>query len=317
MLRNPEVPTAQQVLLSLRVSLPRWAKLDPPPRDALESAFQAGATLAALDLRVRAAAPFAGVWRQRLALRAAVASVRLARRGEDAAMLRDTFYLRAASDDPGPAGRLLLVWRGLDRASPLADEVGLPVAASLQLTVDAALHGAIARAQEIAASDCGAPFAAAATMSAVLAVRPDAEIFALWLADAVLAARLHWPRPLPLLARALQHPSLRRDGRRPHPGDPNWMLSCCLAYARAAAEARDLFAELGPKSEKLLTLAPRLRAKGAAAVIDALHDQDAVLPSTRLAGMSDRGLRRLFDRLVTLGAVRELTGRATFRLYGL
>ncbi|WP_206534933.1 DUF1403 family protein, partial [Mesorhizobium sp. M7A.F.Ca.CA.001.06.1.1] len=44
---------------------------------------------------------------------------------------------------------------------------------------------------------------------------------------------------------------------------------------------------------------------------------DAIVASEKIAGMSDRGLRRLFDRLVELGAVRELSGRPTFRSYGL
>jgi hypothetical protein len=150
-----------------------------------------------------------------------------------------------------------------------------------------------------------------------VAQRPDAEILALWLADAVLAARLKWPLPLPLIAGALVHPSLRSGGRRPHPGDVTWTLTCCLAYGRAAVEACDLFAALGRSSQKLIAVAPRLRARGAGAVIKTLLDEDAVLASARRGTISDRGGRRLFDRLVRFGAVRELTGRSTFRLYGL
>ena len=179
------------------------------------------------------------------------------------------------------------------------------------------MRGAIAAAQQHAAAGRGAPFAAADTVKAVLAHRPDAELFALWLADAVLARRLGWPLPVPLLAAALLHPSLRSAGRRPHPGDPAWTQTCCAAYALAAAQACDLDAELGRRAAKLLATVPQLRAKGADAVVETLLAEDAVIPSGNAGGMSDRARRRLFDRLVALGAVRELTGRATSRLYGL
>ena len=49
----------------------------------------------------------------------------------------------------------------------------------------------------------------------------------------------------------------------------------------------------------------------------AIHNLSPVPAAARRGAMSDRGLRRLFDRLVALGGVRELTGRSTFRLYGL
>jgi len=70
---------------------------------------------------------------------------------------------------------------------------------------------------------------------------------------------------------------------------------------------------------RLATVAPKLRARGAARVVDMLLDDDGVIPSAPAARakMSDRAARRLFDRLVLLGAARELTGRDSFRIYGL
>ena len=131
----------------------------------------------------------------------------------------------------------------------------------------------------------------------------------------VLAARLKWSRPLPLIAGALVHPSLRTGGHRL--GDADWTRTCCVAYGRAAVAACDLFAELGRSSQKLIAVAPRLRARGAGAVIETLLNEDAVPAAARRVAISARGSRRLFDRLVALGGVRELTGRSTFRLYGL
>ena len=149
----------------------------------------------------------------------------------------------------------------------------------------------------------------------------DAEIFALWLADLVLARRLGWEAPLPLLATTIDASFLAHcvQDRRPRPSDPDWSLSVARAYARAAQEAYALAGELSRRSETLLSVAPKLRAKKAARVVDLLLADDCVSAAraAKAAGLSDRASRRLFDRLVALGAVRELSGRANFRLYGL
>ena len=60
-----------------------------------------------------------------------------------------------------------------------------------------------------------------------------------------------------------------------------------------------------------------MRAKGAGAALQALLDDDSLSATKNISGLSERGARRLFERLAALGAIRELTGRATFRLYGL
>src|SRR5580700_1578674 len=164
--------------------LPPWARSDAPTTET-GAAFRAGATLAVLDARVHADVRFAGVWRCRLALKAAAASARIARRGEDEAMLRDAFFLRHSGADPGPGGRMLVAWRALDRSTPLDDDAVLHVAVFFGLQVDEALKTAIAGAQQLATSNDVAPLAAAQAMRIVCAQRPDAEILATWLADAV------------------------------------------------------------------------------------------------------------------------------------
>jgi hypothetical protein len=68
------------------------------------------------------------------------------------------------------------------------------------------------------------------------------------------------------------------------------------------------------KAARLKAVAPKLRSKGAGAAVEMMLSRDAVAPSA--LPLPDRAARRFCDRLVTLGAVRELTGRETFRLYG-
>ena len=67
---------------------------------------------------------------------------------------------------------------------------------------------------------------------------------------------------------------------------------------------------------RLRAVVPKLRAKAADRAVEMFLSQDALAPGA-LHFMSDRAARRLCDRLVELGAIRELTGRESFRLYGL
>ena len=143
----------------------------------------------------------------------------------------------------------------------------------------------------------------------------------MWTADVLLALRLGWERPAPLLMTKILEPSLRRGprGARPRPNDRDWPQAVASAYALAAGDAHALAIELSRRAEKLLTVAPKLRAKRASRVVELLLTDDCVAPSraAKFSGLSDRAARRLFDRLVDLGAVREVSGRPSFRLYGL
>jgi hypothetical protein len=144
---------------------------------------------------------------------------------------------------------------------------------------------------------------------------PQCEPLALWLADMVLARRLKWPMVVPLLAAQARRGDLRAAGKSGG-SDDVWAKACALAYARAAASATDLYVDLVRRADRLLAAAPKLRSKDADQMLAILLMEDAQ-PAGAGKTASDRSSRRLFERLVSLGAARELTGRPTFRLYGL
>ncbi len=154
----------------------------------------------------------------------------------------------------------------------------------------------------------GAPVARAArVLEAVLRDAPRGDVPALILADAALAQAFGWEHLAPLLAAGLKRADLRKHG-------DDLGLACHRALISAVAEAVRLSADLTRRAAYLRAVAPKLRAKGAGDAVAMFLTRDAVAPSA--LPLPDRAARRLCDRLVDLGAVREMTGRDTFRLYG-
>src|SRR5271165_4745082 len=233
-----------------------------------------------LDTVVRENSPWAGVLRRRLGLSAAAANVRRAGRTEDEAALRDAFHLTRPGADPGPAGKHLLAWREFSARSAGHWRSSFHAAAEvLGVPHDEALQEAIDAAEACAGRNRPAPFAAAQVFGlARRALTPGArrpalggrggegERLAAWLADSVLARRLKWPFALPLLAEALFSGAARRAGGDVADGAEATIV---FAYAKGAARACDLSAELGRRAQKLQDVAPKLRAKGAGAALAA------------------------------------------------
>jgi hypothetical protein len=285
-------------LAPLPPALPGW--IAGGRAETLESAaFRSGAALAHLDLVAASGAVPQALWRDRLALRAAEVSAGLVGRREGARALRDAVCLTRAGDDPGPAGNILRHW---SRA------VARPVSVA---GLGPVLEGIPA---DLIAGCLDQPGAtpvdrAAGVLDAVLGARPRAETAALILAEAALARAMGWGHILPLLSLVvtLRDLRLRGDGLR---------LACHRAVAAGAAQAVPLAGELARAAARLQAVLPRLRARGAERAAEMFLTHEALAPGA-LTFMSDRAARRLCDRLVALGALHEVTGRDSFRLYGL
>ncbi|KEJ93645.1 Protein of unknown function [Pseudosulfitobacter pseudonitzschiae] len=240
--------------------------------------------------------------RNRLALRAAEVCVAFSGRSERSGELRDEIALLRPGDQPGPAGQVCQMWmraverpvsiRSQHRAMPQHDPERIAV------WLDQPHSGQ------------GGPVdRAALVLGAVLADAPQHGAAALVLADAALAQALGWDHVIPLLAVGM----MRRDLRKT---DDDLRLACHEAIVTSVTEAARMAADLAQRAARLSAIAPKLRARGSDEAVQMFLNRDAVAPSALSSLNSDRSARRFCDRLVELGVARELTGRDTFRLYG-
>ena len=276
--------------------MPAWVTSARP--EAFEDvAFLSGAALNHLHLVLGREEVPKALLRDRLAVRAAEACVGFSGRPERAPELRDAIHLLRPGDLPGPAGETYLAWRrAVERSvSVKALDRALPTFESCQIAtwLDAGNGAPVTRA--------------AVVLEATLTEAPRAEVPALILADAALAQALSWDHVVPLLAAGLKRTDLRKRGH-------DLRLAFHRAVTASAVEATRLAVDLARRAALLKGVAPKLRAKGAGDAVEIFLTQDAVAPSA--LPLPDRAARRLCDRLVDLEAVRELTGRDTFRLYG-
>lgn len=304
--------------LSTLPQLPGWVtsgRVETPETVA----FRSGAALTVLDQLV--SDPRHGVpvklLANRLALSAATATSKLEGRLAREADIRDAYHLTPPGEARGPDGDLLAFWRESARVRPggtgeFADLVGAEYGGEVGVWLDAGLEQARIR---------GPLAGCVAVLRAVLDVDDRAERVTCLLSDIVLARTLNWKNVLPVTAQHLTKTALR-DLTANGPGVELAVQARILESIEGTIRmARDL----ARRAEGLGAVAPKLRAKGSDAAVELFLSEDAVAPasmlSPRIRGtnipMTDRAARRFCDRLVELGVARELTGRPTFRLYGI
>lgn len=285
-------------------------------------AFRSGAVLTVLDAMV--SDPDRGVplklLANRLALKAATATSKLEGRLAREADIRDAYHLTPTGEARGPDGDLLAFWRegarlrlsGKDWDRGLEDIVG----PSFADDVVGLLASGIDRARTH-----GPTAGCVSVIRAVLEADDRAERIACLLGDVVLAQALNWKTVLPVTSRRLTKAMLRDLVTEGQDGE----LTVQQRLLESVEDTTRLARDLAGGAVALRGVTPKLRAKGSEAAVALFLSEDAVAPSTMLSptiqgttiAMTDRAARRLCDRLVGLGVACELTGRSTFRLYGI
>lgn len=300
--------------------LPGWAVPRAYINTDLDAAFAAGIALKSLDDLVRAAPAWSGCWRARQALQCAAVAVRLTGRTEEPSALRDAVLLTAPGDDPGPAGRTVLAFRKLAmRHGAITTPFLKELADLLDLAFDDQLASVPIYLNDALQSGRAVPFAAADLIAAIMSAHPDAEKLAWAVADWLIAKRLGWETSVPLLIGQRYGSIFRSPNRRARilPGQAGFERAVCLALMESVQAALRAASDIARRADRLAAVAPKLRTKGKEAVLQKLLEEDAIAASAPGTGLSRFASRRLFERLQSFGAVREFSGRSSFRIYGL
>ena len=157
-------------------------------------------------------------------------------------------------------------------------------------------------------------------MKEVLDANDRNEQLACFLSDVVIAKVFSWDRPIPLTALHLSKAKLRRLRDSREEADTEVQMTIIKGVQTAIRLAK----QAADKANAIREIAPKLRSRGAQDAVALFLSENIVSPSNMLSPiikgsrteMSPRNARRFCDRLVELGVVQELTGRSTFRLYG-
>ncbi len=315
---------SDQINLQRLPSFPKW--ITPSSGKTPENtAFLAGAAFAMLDF----------IWRQgdeaipknlianTLALKAAVATSRIEGRLALKQEIRDAYHLTPPGEDGtchwGPDGEVLDFWHQGVRLRLSSKDWQDKASALSGPRLKDVLGDVIAKGLE-RAQQSGPMAATVLIIRDVLNIDERAERVACLLSDVILAKSFGWDHLLPLTALHLTKASLRELKSRTVEQE----ASIHASITKGAQTAFRLANSLTLRADALRAVAPKLRARGSAEAVALFLTEEAVAPSGMLSPyirgtrtpMTGRAARRLCDRLVELGVVKELTGRATFRLYG-
>ena len=315
---NKVLPQSSKVARPAPI-LPNWV-FDGSSALTLENAsFASGSALALLhstlnnpDINIPGK-----LLRQQFALKAAVTCLKFEHRSDDENQLLDAYYLTASGDARGPGGDMLAFWfdacaisfRGQGWQNRVLNILPEPARVFADAWLDMSWDD----------SDVSNPVAAAVKrLIHVTQIRPREEALAFLMADITLSKRLGLTHPFPFFAHHLKMKQLQGD-------KAELLKTCHMMIAVISEKIIRVAHDLARRTEKIHAIAPKLRAKGSDQAVELFLSELAVSPSGMLypkikgsnVSMTQRSANRLCDRLVDLGVVRELTGRPTFRLYGI